>query len=179
MEKTRKLLKVFMFTLITVSAGSIFSEYAYAESDDTAYIIPDSDSRYLTESELTDMSLQVLNYAKNEIYAREGRIFRSAELQTYFEQQSWYHGTIQPDDFDDRTMLNPYEYANTQLVSEVEHSVKLDGYKVDQPGYSYDPIYQYIAARNTENTEIPGTPAVISAEDHNFIGGKDSSVCQF
>ena len=84
MEKTRKLLKVFMFTLITVSAGSIFSEYAYAESDDTAYIIPDSDSRYLTESELTDMSLQVLNYAKNEIYAREGRIFRSAELQTYF-----------------------------------------------------------------------------------------------
>lgn len=182
MEKTRKLLKVFMFTLITVSAGSIFSEYAYAESDDTAYIIPDSDSHYLTESELTDMSLQVLNYAKNEIYAREGRIFRSAELQTYFEQQSWYHGTIQPDDFDDRTMLNPYEYANTQLVSDVEHNVKPDGYKVDQPGYSYDPIYQYIAARNIENMEIPETPetpAVISAEDHNFIGGKDVQSVSF
>ncbi|MDO5797787.1 MAG: YARHG domain-containing protein [Eubacteriales bacterium] len=179
MEKIRKLLKVFMFTLITVSAGSIFSEYVYAESDDAAYIIPDSDSRYLTESELTDMSLQVLNYAKNEIYAREGRIFRSKELQTYFEQQSWYQGTIQPDDFDDMTMLNPYEYANTQLVSEVEHSVKADGYKVDQPGCSYEPIYQYIAARNTESTETTETLAVISAEDYNFIGGKDVQSVSF
>lgn len=178
MKKIRKLLKVLMLALMTVFAGITFISYAYAETGNTSesYIIPDSNSRYLSKSELADMSLQVLNYAKNEIYAREGRIFRSAELQTYFEQQSWYQGRIQPDDFDDRTMLNSYEYANTQLVSEVEHSVKPDGYKVDQPGYSYEPIYQYIAARSTGSTE---TQAVISAEDHNFIGGREVQSVSF
>lgn len=184
MKKLLNLSKVFAVAFMLLAANSIFSNNIYAKNSGTSgdYIIPDSDSRYLAESDLADMSLQILNYAKNEIYAREGRIFRSRELQTYFEQQSWYHGTIQPDDFDDRTMLNSYEYANTQLVSDVEHNVKPDGYKVDQPGYSYDPIYQYIAARNTENTEsteIPETPAVISAEDHNFIGGKDVQSVSF
>ena len=151
MKKLLNLSKVFAVAFMLLAANSIFSNNIYAKNSGTSgdYIIPDSDSRYLAESDLADMSLQILNYAKNEIYAREGRIFRSRELQTYFEQQSWYHGTIQPDDFDDRTMLNSYEYANTQLVSDVEHNVKPDGYKVDQPGYSYDPIYQYIAARNT------------------------------
>ena len=49
------------------------------------YIIPDVDIRYLTEEEIEDMSLQVVCYAKNEIYARHGRMFVSKELTEYFE----------------------------------------------------------------------------------------------
>ena len=52
---------------------------------DSEYIIPDSNSRYLTESDISGLSLQQLNYAKNEIYARRGRKFDSVELQEYLE----------------------------------------------------------------------------------------------
>lgn len=178
MKKNQKLFNMYIFVFMMLFANIIFSSNVYAENEDVseAYIIPESTSRYLEESELANLPLQILNYAKNEIYAREGRIFRSVELQTYFEQHSWYHGTIQPDDFDDDTMLNQYEYANTQLISRVEHSIDPNGYQPNQPGYSYDPIYQYIADRNTKNTE---TPAVISAEDHNFVGGKAVQTVSF
>ena len=61
---------------------------------DSEYIIPDSNSRYLTESDISGLSLQQLNYAKNEIYARRGRKFDSVELQEYFGSKSWYRGCL-------------------------------------------------------------------------------------
>lgn len=112
------------------------------------YIIPDSVSRYLNREELEGMSLQVLNYAKNEIYAREGRIFQSNELREYFENTSWYVGSIRPDDFKDSERLNEYELKNTKLLSQVEHEISEGGYQVDQPGYSADPVYAFISERN-------------------------------
>ena len=171
MKKSRILFKVHFLVLLILFGSILFSKNIYAANDNgesQAYIIPDSVSRYLNESELADMPLQILNYAKNEIYAREGRIFRSKELREYFEQQSWYQGIIQPDDFEDLTMLNDYEYVNTQLISKVEHNIKSSGYKPDQPGYSYEPVYQYIANRNTGNS---GVEAQIEAEDYQFYGG--------
>lgn len=72
---------------------------------DSEYIIPDSNSRYLTESDISGLSLQQLNYAKNEIYARRGRKFDSVELQEYFGSKSWYRGTIEPSQFTN-DMLN-------------------------------------------------------------------------
>lgn len=177
MGKNLKLIKRYIVILGVLFISTMFSDNTYAENSDTfeAYIIPDSTSRYLDESEIINLPLQILNYAKNEVYAREGRIFRSSELQTYFEQQSWYHGTISPDVFDDSNMLNQYEYANTQLLSKVEHNINSSGYKLDQPGYSYEPVYQYIASRTSEtseDSETPETQAVISAAEYQFIGGE-------
>ena len=45
------------------------AESSAADTTDTTseFIIPDSDSRYLSREELSNMSLQQLNYAKNEI----------------------------------------------------------------------------------------------------------------
>lgn len=102
------------------------------ESTSSEYIIPDSDSRYLSRDEVSSMSLQQLNYAKNEIYARRGRIFNSPELRNYFESKSWYHGTISPDDFKDSDMLNDYERANTELLSQVEYDINPEGYPLDK-----------------------------------------------
>lgn len=114
----------------------IFDENGTAESsaaDTTSeFIIPDSDSRYLSREELSNMSLQQLNYAKNEIYARKGRVFQSPELQNYFGSKSWYHGSIAADNFKDSTMLNDYERANTELLSKVEHELAPDGYQLDK-----------------------------------------------
>ena len=96
---------------------------------DSEYIIPDSNSRYLTESDISGLSLQQLNYAKNEIYARRGRKFDSVELQEYFGSKSWYHGTIEPSQFTN-DMLNDYEIKNADLLSKREFAIDSGGYKL-------------------------------------------------
>lgn len=96
---------------------------------DSEYIIPDSNSRYLTESDISGLSLQQLNYAKNEIYARRGRKFDSVELQEYFGSKSWYRGTIEPAQFTN-DMLNDYEIKNADLLSAREFAIDSGGYKL-------------------------------------------------
>lgn len=96
---------------------------------DSEYIIPDSNSRYLTESDISGLSLQQLNYAKNEIYARRGRKFDSVELQEYFGSKSWYRGTIEPSQFT-KDMLNDYEIKNADLLSAREFAIDSGGYKL-------------------------------------------------
>lgn len=96
---------------------------------DSEYIIPDSNSRYLTESDISGLSLQQLNYAKNEIYARRGRKFDSVELQEYFGSKSWYRGTIEPSQFTN-DMLNDYEIKNADLLSAREFAIHSGGYKL-------------------------------------------------
>ena len=61
-----------------------------AMEDSNGYILPDSDSRKLKKSDLAGMTAQQLSYAKNEIYARHGRVFKSSELQDYFNEKDWY-----------------------------------------------------------------------------------------
>ena len=96
---------------------------------DSEYIIRDSNSRYLTESDISGLSLQQLNYAKNEIYARRGRKFDSVELQEYFGSKSWYRGTIEPSQFTN-DMLNDYEIKNADLLSAREFAIDSGGYKL-------------------------------------------------
>lgn len=134
-----------------------------------SYIIADSDSRYLQETELYGLPVQVLNYARNEIYARRGEKFKSEELQEYFEQQTWYSGTIQQNMFDDRTMLNQYEYANVQLLKRIEYETDSDGYKLDQKGYNFDAIYQYEKNQSAKDSAYYKTRK--SEENYQYFGG--------
>ena len=177
MKKDHKLFKTGMMILLFLFVCILSSSNIYAENIEVyeSYILPESNSRYLEESELTNLSLQILNYAKNEIYARKSRIFRSKELRGYFEQQPWYQGAIQPDDFDDKIMLNEYEYANVQLISSIEHKINPDGYKVDQAGYSYEAVYQYIASRKEET----GMQIMLPTKEYNFFGGGEVQTVSF
>ncbi len=86
-----------------------------ASSGSGDYMLPGSDSRYISASELSGMSEQELNYALNEIYARHGRRFSSTILQTWFDSKSWYNGTISPSAFDE-SVLNKYERANIGTI---------------------------------------------------------------
>jgi len=54
------------------------------------YIISDSDTRKISESDLTSLSAWQLKVARNEIYARYGRPFVHKDLQCYFAKKSWY-----------------------------------------------------------------------------------------
>ena len=116
-----------------------------AEADAKAYefIIPDVDIEYLSSADIQDMPLQVVCYAKNEIYARHGRMFQSQELTNYFEEQLWYYGCISPSEFSS-SVLNVYETANIKLLSDRESALRSGGYVLDQPGYDFSAVYQYI-----------------------------------
>lgn len=83
------------------------------------YILPDSDSRYYAEADIMHLTKEELRIARNEIYARKGRRFQDQSLQAYFESKSWYHGTIDADDFT-QDMLNKYEKQNAITISTFE-----------------------------------------------------------
>lgn len=85
------------------------------ESEAEEYVLPDSDSRYLTLDDLEGLSAEECRIARNEIYARHGRRFKDEELQAYFDSCSWYQGTVEPKDFQEES-LNDYEFANRDLI---------------------------------------------------------------
>ena len=112
------------------------------------YILPDTDTHMYYRSDIVDMPLQVVNYAKNEVYARHNRKFESNELATYFNAQPWYNGTIEPDDFEEDNLervMNDTEIANitTLALYEIELTNN-ELYQLDQPGYNYDKVSEYI-----------------------------------
>ncbi len=96
------------------------------ESELTAsdYLLPESGSRYYSEAELTSLSDWELYVARNEIFARHGRIFDNQDLREYFESQSWYEPRYTPEEFDalGDTAVNDYERANSQAILTIERN---------------------------------------------------------
>ena len=108
-------------TQSTAENGNLGSD----STEERDYILEGSDSRYISTSELSNLSKQELSYARNEIYARHGRLFKDSHLQEYFNSKAWYTGRIAPEAFTD-SMLNQYEKANTETIVAVE---KAKGYR--------------------------------------------------
>lgn len=93
------------------------------ETDDGGYIFPDSDTSYLSKSDLKEMTKSQINLAKNELYARHGRMFRREDLQDYFDDCSWYTPRYSPEEWDkygDSYFFNEYEIANRNLLDKQE-----------------------------------------------------------
>ncbi|MGI6006959.1 MAG: YARHG domain-containing protein [Ruminococcus sp.] len=91
-----------------------------AASSNGDYIIPDSATRELTTADLTGLSEWELRVARNEIYARHGRMFEDASLDSYFRGKSWYVPSIPADSFDDNQLLTKTELRNAKLISDYE-----------------------------------------------------------
>lgn len=95
-------------------------------------ILPESATQYLSEEDLSGLTLKGLCYAKNEIYARYGRKFQSQELTRYFSKQPWYHPVYEASSESDEkitALMNDYEYRNKDVISALEQ--KIGPYKVD------------------------------------------------
>ena len=90
----------------------------YAGNGD--YILPQSSSVPLTSADLYGLSKDQLRLARNEIYARHGRMFNDQSLQAYFNSKSWYRGTIAPSSFRDDAMLTKLERDNIKLIQSFE-----------------------------------------------------------
>lgn len=80
------------------------------------YILPGSDLRYITDAEVSSLTKEEQQLAINEIYARRGRKFDMKEYQDYFNNQSWYYGTIAPADFNEG-VFNDYENSNIHKLT--------------------------------------------------------------
>lgn len=87
--------------------------------DNDDYILPFSSTRLLTDEDIQGLSAWQLKVARNEIYARHGRLFTTQELQDYFNSREWYQGTIAPENFTD-AMLTDIELANVRFLKAAE-----------------------------------------------------------
>ena len=83
------------------------------------YICPRSDTKKLTVKQVKKLSKAKRRLAKNEIYARHGRKFLDQNLQEYFDNQDWYVGIIEPDEFDE-SVFNKVEKYNVRLLAKYE-----------------------------------------------------------
>lgn len=86
----------------------------------SGYLLPDSNSRNYTESELEALSDYELYLARNEIYARLGREFKNQDLKDYFGKKSWYAPRYSSDSFDSQVSLNAYEKKNVNTIRDLE-----------------------------------------------------------
>lgn len=87
---------------------------------DSSYIFEDSNSRYLTDSDVSGLSKSQLSLARNEIFARYGYVFSSKEYIDYFNKKSWYKANSSYSCGNET--LNNYERANVELLKKWEES---------------------------------------------------------
>ena len=81
------------------------------------YIIPDSNTRKIEKEEIIDLSLEKLNKAYNEIFARYGHDFLNKELKEYFNKLSWYH--VENNKTVKLEELNEIERYNLNIIKSV------------------------------------------------------------
>lgn len=112
---------VYISALSPCGDFSSAADNAAVENHNTDYILPNSDSQYLSDYDLVQLTPEELRLARNEIYARHGRIFKDEALQQYFSSKDWYVPQVAADDFTD-DMLNDYEKANKDLIAKYEKS---------------------------------------------------------
>lgn len=100
--------------------GAFASDYA-----DKDFMIDDSDTRSLTESDLKGMSLAQLRIARNEIFARHGRQFKDPMLNQWFYSKQWYlniNDKYSPSQFESLrpSPLSKTEIANCDFIKKYE-----------------------------------------------------------
>ena len=138
--------KFFALLLVITSLFSALPTLADGMADaDVLYIIPDSDSRLLTEKELWQYTYETLGFIRNEIQARHGYAFRNKKFFDYFNAKPWYSagGFVSFEE-----TLNNVEQKNIRLVYQVESAMK---------------------ARNTQNKKGIDITDIINTQ--NALGG--------
>ncbi len=91
-----------------------------------SYIIPDSDTRSLTEGELWEWSYESLGFILNEIFARHGFNFIPGEkYYNYFHQRPWYTPNANPNNSEAcYPRLSNLEWNNEALVKKVRQQMR-------------------------------------------------------
>lgn len=93
------------------------------------YIIPDSDTRKLTESELWEWDYESLGFIFNEIFARHGYNFiPGGKYDNFFSTLAWYTPNSNPDNTAAcYPKLSSVEWYNEHLAKEVRAQMRAQG----------------------------------------------------
>lgn len=98
---------------------------------DQLYLIPDSDTRRLTEAELWDWDRESLGYIFNEIFARHGYVFSpGGKYDLWFSAMPWYTPNANPQN--DKYCLpkvTNLEWDNYHTIKKVAAQMDALGYK--------------------------------------------------
>ena len=139
------------------------------------YIIPDSDTRLLSESELWEWDYESLGFILNEIYARHGFNFKEdGKYYDYFMAQDWYHPNA---DFNNQRacypQLSAIEWKNEALVKEVRREkAALNAYNFGPRNYR-DAMNEIYSLPSFRFACLPGDQslAVYSAPGYDSFRG--------
>lgn len=99
--------------------AGIYTKESEADFPNCEYIFPHSSYEYLSLKECEGLNALECRIARNEIYARHGRMFSDESLQAYFDSCSWYEGFIEPSDFSE-SMLSEVEQENIRTINGYE-----------------------------------------------------------
>lgn len=99
-----------------------YMEFVEGEEAEDAYVLPESNEKELSADELRDLGEDRLRIARNEIYARYGRIFQDEALAQYFQKKAWY---CQSEPIED-AVLSETELANRDLILQAEQNAALE-----------------------------------------------------
>lgn len=107
--------------IIQPDAQAAFFEKISGSSEDAFtgdYVFPMSDQVLLTEEDVAPIldDQEKLSIARNEIYARHGRMFDTEWLQEYFDSKPWYEGIYNAADFDQNVTLSDIETQNAAYL---------------------------------------------------------------
>lgn len=84
------------------------------------YLLSNSNSQELSDSDLSDFSKEECVLARNEIFARHGYVFTDEELLEYFLQQQWYEPGGKIGD-QSEIELNSTEKKNAAILQDAEN----------------------------------------------------------
>ncbi|MBF2067046.1 MAG: YARHG domain-containing protein [Calothrix sp. C42_A2020_038] len=85
--------------------------------------------RHVTDADLNGKSAFELDIMRNSIFARRGRRFNTPELQSYFENQSWYNPQYSPQEFDQANLLSDIEMRNAIYIQNYQNRTNLRFFK--------------------------------------------------
>ncbi len=83
------------------------------------YIFPNSSDVELDDADLEGLSKEESRLARDEIFARHGRIYEDENLNAYFSQKDWYTGTADEDDFD-MSLITKLEWKNLDKLNDYD-----------------------------------------------------------
>lgn len=112
--------------VLLILVFSLLSSTAIAQYNGN-YLIPDSNTRRLTEAELWDYQYDALGYVLNEIFARHGYHFeRGGKYDQYFRSTSWYRESTRYATNEEiyKNEMTNIEWANERLVKKVRADMK-------------------------------------------------------
>ncbi|MCR4886717.1 MAG: YARHG domain-containing protein [Clostridiales bacterium] len=115
---------------------SLLFTCAFPALADQMYLIPDSNTRRLTEEELWEWDRESLGYIFNEIFARHGYVFiAGGKYDMWFRSQPWYTPNANPDNQKQvYPKLSQLEWDNYYTIKKVAGQMDDLGEKKHTPG---------------------------------------------